>query len=267
MGLSRSVLLVGELPDLSAALDSLPCRLIPAENLDSALHLLASDKFDLVLCDHTSLNPIRAANAQVPVIVFGHELPNQEVLAAMEKAFAYLLPPFEPGHIKDLVREAFENPDQPDSIQVESRNPRFIILRLRCTFATADRLMRFAVQMKSDIPDEERRQAAIAFREMLLNAIEHGGGLNPDQWVRICRVRSKRAVFYYIQDPGEGFTREGLKHAAVSNPEDAPDQHMKYRQELGLRSGGFGILLAKNLVDEVIYNERGNAVVLVKYLD
>jgi anti-sigma regulatory factor (Ser/Thr protein kinase) len=33
-----------------------------------------------------------------------------------------------------------------------------------------------------------------------------------------------------------------------------------------MRPGGFGILLAKKLVDELIYNEKGNEVVLVKYL-
>lgn len=31
--------------------------------------------------------------------------------------------------------------------------------------------------------------------------------------------------------------------------------------------GGFGILLAKKLVDELIYDEKGNDVLLVKYLD
>jgi anti-sigma regulatory factor (Ser/Thr protein kinase) len=39
------------------------------------------------------------------------------------------------------------------------------------------------------------------------------------------------------------------------------------REEQGLRSGGFGILLAMKLVDELIYDEKGNDVVLVKYLD
>ncbi len=262
-----AVLLVGNLPDLSEALNGLSCELTSSPSVDSALNRIASGKVGLVLCDYPSLEPIRAADAHTPVIVLDRERPNPDVMAAMEMAFAYLNPPFEPSHIRELVREAFENPDQPDSIQVESHNPDFITLRLRCTFATADRLMRFALQMKSDIPAEERRQAAVAFREMLLNAIEHGGGLNPEQWVRICRVRSKRAVFYYILDPGDGFSRDELKHAATSNPDEAPDHHMKYRQELGLRSGGFGILMAQNLVDEIIYNERGNAVVLIKYLD
>ncbi|SPF46834.1 hypothetical protein SBA4_3580017 [Candidatus Sulfopaludibacter sp. SbA4] len=36
--------------------------------------------------------------------------------------------------------------------------------------------------------------------------------------------------------------------------------------EQGQRPGGFGILMTRNLVDELIYNERGNAVLFVKYL-
>ncbi len=39
------------------------------------------------------------------------------------------------------------------------------------------------------------------------------------------------------------------------------------RAEQGLRPGGFGILIARNMVDEMIYNERHNEVVLIKYLD
>ena len=30
---------------------------------------------------------------------------------------------------------------------------------------------------------------------------------------------------------------------------------------------GFGVMLAKKLVDEVVYNEKGNDVLLVKYVD
>ena len=34
-----------------------------------------------------------------------------------------------------------------------------------------------------------------------------------------------------------------------------------------MRPGGFGVLLAKQLVDELIYSEDGNEVLLIKYLD
>jgi anti-sigma regulatory factor (Ser/Thr protein kinase) len=40
---------------------------------------------------------------------------------------------------------------------------------------------------------------------------------------------------------------------------------MDVREELGLRAGGFGILMTRGLVDEMHYNERGNEVRLVKY--
>ena len=34
----------------------------------------------------------------------------------------------------------------------------------------------------------------------------------------------------------------------------------------GQRPGGFGILMSRQLVDDLLYNERGNAVLFVKYL-
>jgi hypothetical protein len=58
-----------------------------------------------------------------------------------------------------------------------------------------------------------------------------------------------------------------LRHAAVgSSPEDLLS-HMAVREDQGLRPGGFGIMLAQKLVDELIYDEHGNDVILIKYLD
>ena len=36
---------------------------------------------------------------------------------------------------------------------------------------------------------------------------------------------------------------------------------------MGLRPGGFGMLLAKRIVDEMFYNEQGNEVLLIKHLE
>jgi len=33
-----------------------------------------------------------------------------------------------------------------------------------------------------------------------------------------------------------------------------------------LRPGGFGVMMARQLVDELVYGEKGNEVLLVKYL-
>ena len=80
-------------------------------------------------------------------------------------------------------------------------------------------------------------------------------------------MRTQRVVMCRIKDPGQGFSLEELKHTALANPPDNPFLHMAVREERGMRPGGFGILMAKKLVDELLYNEQGNEVLLVKYLD
>ena len=39
------------------------------------------------------------------------------------------------------------------------------------------------------------------------------------------------------------------------------------REEKGIRPGGFGLVLIRAIADELVYNERQNEVVFVKYLD
>ena len=79
-------------------------------------------------------------------------------------------------------------------------------------------------------------------------------------------MRLKRAFICRIKDPGEGFDPASLDHAAINNPNDNPVRHALVREKMGLRGGGFGILLASQLVDDLVYNERHNEVLFVKYL-
>ena len=64
-----------------------------------------------------------------------------------------------------------------------------------------------------------------------------------------------------VQDQGEGFDRTQLAHAA--SPDD-PIGHMDVREKLGLREGGFGLLITGGMVDEMRYNDVGNCVTLIK---
>jgi anti-sigma regulatory factor (Ser/Thr protein kinase) len=73
-------------------------------------------------------------------------------------------------------------------------------------------------------------------------------------------------VLCRVKDPGEGFSLQQLDHAAITNPQSDPIRHTAVREQQGLRPGGFGILIAKNIIDELIYSETGNEVVLIKYL-
>jgi anti-sigma regulatory factor (Ser/Thr protein kinase) len=72
-------------------------------------------------------------------------------------------------------------------------------------------------------------------------------------------------LLYRIADPGPGFTFDGLSHASVNAPDVMA--HDVVRREKGIRAGGFGLVLIRAIADELIYNERQNEVVFVKYLD
>ena len=73
-------------------------------------------------------------------------------------------------------------------------------------------------------------------------------------------------LLYRIADPGRGFRFGDLSHAAVNNTSDAI-AHDVVREQKGIRRGGFGLVVIRAIADELLYNERRNEVVLVKYLN
>jgi len=68
----------------------------------------------------------------------------------------------------------------------------------------------------------------VAFRELLLNAIEHGGGSDPGKRVRVSLVRTSRSLIVRITTR-QRLLDDLLPHAAISNPDDAPIQHVEVR--------------------------------------
>ena len=80
-------------------------------------------------------------------------------------------------------------------------------------------------------------------------------------------MRARHMVTCHVKDPGTGFTLDEIPHAVIANPNDAPLRHIGLREAQGMRPGGFGALLAQKMVDELIHNQDGNEVLLVKYLN
>ena len=131
--------------------------------------------------------------------------------------------------------------------------------------ATADRLMSFAKEFAAQLPETKRHEIMQALREILVNAMEHGAAFNPDQVVEVNAIRTARTMTFRVRDPGAGFRKDSITHAAFSSPD--PTAHILQRDKQGIRAGGYGLLLAAGTVDELIYNELGNEVILIKYLD
>jgi anti-sigma regulatory factor (Ser/Thr protein kinase) len=141
----------------------------------------------------------------------------------------------------------------------------WVSLRVNCQKLTAERVVEFLTELQTRLPEGPREQLMMAFREILMNAIEHGAEFHPARVVEVAAVHTQRAIVFYVRDPGAGFRWDEIPHAAVSNPPDAPVAHLELREATGMRPGGFGILTAKGIVDELIYSEVGNEVLLIKH--
>ncbi len=239
-----------------------------------ALKQIRHEKFDVVLAgqgkngfDGVSLvKKVRAIRPETAVIVTGEQNPKRVIEAIRERAFSYLHKPLAGSIVTDVVQQALEARSGKDDIRIISARPEWITLDLRCKLDTAERTTHFLKEMMTDLPSNATEDILAAFRELLMNAIEHGGKSNPKKRTRVSLLRIARAVMVHIHDPGTGFSLDLLPHAAISNPLDDPTRHVEVRAEEGRRPGGFGILMTRNLVDELLYNERGNAVLFLKYL-
>jgi anti-sigma regulatory factor (Ser/Thr protein kinase) len=184
------------------------------------------------------------------------------------QAHWFVRKPFPPARIVEVVNDVLKaSAEAALPITVISASPEWLEIEAPCSLEVADRVSDFVMQLDAKLPDELRESVAQAFRELLTNAVEWGGRLDPARTVRISCLRSRRMLLYRIADPGEGFDIDRIAHSAVSNPADDPLEHARVRQQMGLRPGGLGLVMTRALVDELIYNEKRNEVVLIKYLD
>ena len=152
-------------------------------------------------------------------------------------------------------------------IEVLSSDPHWICLRIAPNMALKQRVADFFRSQLDDLPDDLCDKLALALEELLGNSIEHGCRIERKCGVELSCIRTSRLVLFHIRDAGPGFSLNSIPHAAFSNPPEDPLKHAEYRSQMGMRPGGFGILLVKQIADELIYNEQGNEVALIKYLD
>jgi CheY-like chemotaxis protein/anti-sigma regulatory factor (Ser/Thr protein kinase) len=273
------ILVVDDDPDihvlLSTVLAETGCQIDSAYDGLAGLSRLETGSYDLVLTDVCMpgldglelLQRIKEKYPSTPVMVMtAQNTPENVARSLRDHAFTYFSKPFSASTVVDMVTRALESPVAPDDIEVLSARADWITLRLRCKIEIADRLVQFFRELQVDLTSDQMADIAMAFRELLMNAIEHGGRSDPQQKVEVAYIRISQAVLYYIRDPGQGFSFGNLPHAAVSSSPDDPFRHVELRSQIGMRPGGFGIFMTRQIADELIYNEKGNEVLLIKYL-
>ena len=108
-----------------------------------------------------------------------------------------------------------------------------------------DRLVRMG------IVDPDSVDVVVALDEAIVNAIKHGNGYDPTKQVHIAAEITSSHARFVISDEGSGFSEQ-----------DVPDP---CAPENLLRPSGRGLLLIRNIMDEVSYNDAGNTLTMVKF--
>jgi len=258
------------------------CRILERAGYDvrsaadgvEALQRIRDDKFDLLLVDiwMPRMNGLELL-AHLPedsrpkaLVITGDESPDTLLRSLREKAHLFIAKPLQLEVLLQVIKTTLESPPGPDPIEVLSAEPNWVELRFPCELITASRIENVVDQLNYSLPLNVRQSVRVAFHELLMNAIEWGGELNPEAQAQIDYLRTRKFVMCRIADPGMGFDPAGVEHVAVTSQAEDPMAHSEAREEKGLRPGGYGIRLAKSLVDELVYNEAHNEVAMVKYL-
>jgi anti-sigma regulatory factor (Ser/Thr protein kinase) len=261
---------------LVRVLESRDCEVETCHGNIEALHYLRIRAVDVVVSDPATTieedlalaKELRNLRPAARIIVLAPRATHAELVDAIRAdVFACFTPPFDYQEVASMVSSALAVDDWRDGIQVVSGLPHWLTLRVSCHLLTADRLVRFITELQPAAPNADRDLLIAAFRELLLNAMEYGAGFDSEKVVEVTAARTRRAIVYYFKDPGAGFDYADLEHATASASPDSIMSAAARRVERGLRPGGFGMLIARQVADEIVYNESGNEVILIKHTD
>jgi len=222
------------------------------------LDLMLPDIDGYDICETLKLE--RDTNLIPIIMVTARDTPKDKVHGLQVGANHYLTKPFTVEQLTQAIDRALAWRHDLEHSGTEGE----IHFRLQSDTEYLDELNHLlgSLFLFSGVSEGQVRQLIDAVRELGTNAIEWGHKKQLDLIVTVTYRIDPEKVTIVIKDTGPGFDRGKLHHAAKA---DDPVSHMMVRETLGLREGGFGILMAEGLVDDLQYNEAGNEVRLIKY--
>ncbi len=246
-----------------------------ARNGTESLRLLKRKKFDLVLVDIWMpgmnglevLAQIRTEPDAPRIAVMTSESTPEPLLRALqEQACPCISKPLEPFSLVEFVRDTLAAPAAPP-IEVLSALPDRVELLVSRGFEAAEGIEEFLVQLDAGLTHEVSKAVGQVFHQMLLSTLQSGSTPDPNRKVRIGFLRGKRLMLYRLADARSPLRFGDLAQAALRRPQAESAGQNGAPKENGSRTAGLADLLAREMVDELFYNETHNEIVCVKYLD
>ena len=212
------------------------------------------------VCDRLKRN--RETNLIPIVMVTAHHDAKERAAGVRVGANGYLTKPFTPEQLHAAIAEALgwheEHQQRGTTGEIN------FDIRSELTYLAQASDMLADLFAHTPLTERHIKDLKQAVMEMGGNAIEWGHRKNAELVLRITYRIDPTSITLIIKDQGPGFDPRDLPHAAS---DEDPIRHLEIRNELGLREGGFGIMLARGLVDRFWYNQSGNQVTMVKHFD
>jgi len=273
----RTVLIVDDERDTNDILASLvrargfePIQLFSGAQVEAAvaerkpalilLDLMLPDIDGFVICDRLKRN--RETNLIPIVMVTALHDAQHRATGVRVGANGYLSKPFTAEQLHETMDKAMQWHEE--HLKRGTHGEINFDIRSELTYLQQANDMLADLFAHTPLTERQLKDLKQAVMEMGGNAIEWGHRKRPDLVLRITYRIDPSSITLIIQDQGPGFNPGNLPHAAS---DEDPIGHIELRNELGLREGGFGIMLARGLVDEFHYNDRGNEVTLIKRFD
>ncbi len=187
------------------------------------------------------------------VIVTSDDTPGALMASFRGQADRFVRKPIAPRRVVDVVKEVLAvTAAAALTIEVVSATSEWVELVAPCSLDVADRIHEFVMNLDADVPEETRESVGQAFRELLTNAIEWGGRLDPRaEGAHLVSAHAPHAPLSHCR-PGRGL-RPGAAQSCGRVQRAGPIRWSTpgCAKDSGLRPGGLGLLMTRALVDEV----------------
>jgi anti-sigma regulatory factor (Ser/Thr protein kinase)/ActR/RegA family two-component response regulator len=247
---------------LSRVLGEFGHEVVATGNREEALLRGDLEDFDLVISDLTDdaesgvqiVSEIKRMSLLVPVVVSSDETQQQGVIKAFKMGAAnYVRRPYSREELRDIVEKTLSYKLRfIEDVKVLPFVHEKIEFELPSDLSLMNGVLHYLHErvVQLGLINPERSNLFIALDEAFVNAVKHGNRNDPHKIVRITADLSAKEAKFTVEDEGTGFNLN-----EIPDPLDPANL---------FKSSGRGVLLIYNIMDEVIYNERGNRLTMIK---
>jgi anti-sigma regulatory factor (Ser/Thr protein kinase)/ActR/RegA family two-component response regulator len=247
---------------LSRVLGEFGHDVVATGNREQALAREDLEDFDLVISDLTDnaeggvqiISELKRKSLLVPVVVSSDETHPAGVIKAFKMGAAnYVRRPYDTEELRDIVEKTLSYKLRfIEDVKVLPFVHEKIEFELPSDLSLMNGVLHYLHErvVQLGLINPERSNLFIALDEAFVNAVKHGNKRDPHKIVRITADLSAKEARFTIEDEGEGFDLNQIPDPR--NPENL------------FKTSGRGVLLIYNIMDEVMYNERGNSLTMIK---